>query len=261
MYSVFLNTYFHYEIIFGLVALEFIYLAIVFGLKNKFSINPQTDYKKSFTFLFGVLVLFLALVWPVHYISEYYLFSAHMLQHIMISYIAPPLLLLGLNHKITDLLFKFKLSKYIFNFIFNPVFCFVLFNIVFGLWHIPNVYNLSVSFDKFHALEHTMFIISAIFMWWPLVTPSLIKPSLHYSLKLIYLFLLSIAQIIVFGIITYAPENIYEHYQNSTYIFGLSPLEDQQLGGVIMKVGTALILMGLFIYYYFKWYLSEKRYE
>ena len=261
MHSVFLNTYFHYEIIFGLVALELIYLVIVFGFQNKFSINPQTDYKKSFTFLFGVLVLFLALVWPVHYISEYYLFSAHMLQHIMISYIAPPLLLLGLNHKITDLLFKFKLSKYIFNFIFNPVFCFVLFNIVFGLWHIPNVYNLSVSFDKFHALEHTMFIISAIFMWWPLVTPSLIKPSLHYSLKLIYLFLLSIAQIIVFGIITYAPENIYEHYQNSTYIFGLSPLEDQQLGGVIMKVGTALILMGLFIYYYFKWYLSEKRYE
>ena len=56
MHSVFLNTSFHYEIIFGLVALEFIYLAIVFGLKNKFSINPQTDYKKSFTFLLGILV-------------------------------------------------------------------------------------------------------------------------------------------------------------------------------------------------------------
>ena len=106
-----------------------------------------------------------------------------------------------------------------------------------------------------------MFIISSLFMWCPLVTPSLIKPNLHYSLKLIYLFLLSIAQIIVFGIITYAPKSIYEHYQNSTYIFGLSPLEDQQLGGVIMKVGTALILMGLFIYFYFKWYLSEKRYQ
>ena len=261
MRSVFLNTYFHYEIIVGLILLELIYLAIVFGFKNKFSIDPQTDYKKSINFLLGVLVLFLALVWPVHYISEYYLFSAHMLQHVMISYIAPPLLLLGLNHKITDLLFMFKFAKHIFNFIFNPVFCFVLFNIVFGLWHIPNVYDLSVSFDEFHALEHTMFIVAAILMWWPLVSPSLIKPSLHYSLKLIYLFLLSIAQIIVFGIITYAPENIYDHYQNSTYIFGLSPLEDQQLGGIIMKVGTALILMGLFIYYYFKWYLSEKRYQ
>ena len=219
MRSVFLNTYFHYEIIAGLILLEIIYLFIVFGFKNKFSIDPQTDYKKSINFLLGVLVLFLALVWPVHYISEYYLFSAHMLQHVMISYIAPPLLLLGLNHKITDLLFIFKFTKHIFNFIFNPVFCFVLFNIVFGLWHIPNVYDLSVSFDEFHALEHTMFIVAAILMWWPLVSPSLIKPSLHYSLKLIYLFLLSIAQIIVFGIITYAPENIYDHYQNSTYIF------------------------------------------
>ena len=104
MRSVFLNTYFHYEIIVGLILLELIYLAIVFGFKNKFSIDPQTDYKKSINFLLGVLVLFLALVWPVHYISEYYLFSAHMLQHVMISYIAPPLLLLGLNHKITDLL-------------------------------------------------------------------------------------------------------------------------------------------------------------
>ena len=117
MSSVFLNTYFHYEIIAGLILLEFIYLAIVFGLKNKFSIDPQTDYKKSIIFLLGVLVLFLALVWPVHYISEYYLFSAHMLQHVMISYIAPPLLLLGLNHKITDLLFIFKFTKHIFNFI------------------------------------------------------------------------------------------------------------------------------------------------
>ena len=62
MRSVFLNTYFHYEIIVGLILLELIYLAIVFGFKNKFSIDPQTDYKKSINFLLGVLVLFLALV-------------------------------------------------------------------------------------------------------------------------------------------------------------------------------------------------------
>ena len=144
------------------------------------------------------------------------------------------------------------------NFYFILYFALFFFNITFGLWHLPNIYDLSVSFEKLHALEHVMFIFGAIFMWWPLVNQSKLFPSIHYGLKLVYLFLLSIAQIIVFGIITYAPHNIYTHYEHTTYIFNLTPLEDQQLGGIIMKVGTALILMGMFIYYYFKWYLSEK---
>ncbi len=258
MLSVLLHSYVHTEIIFSLIFAEMLYLFLVFGTKGKFSVGPITDYKNSLYFLSGIFVLFLALVWPVHYVSEYYLFSAHMLQHIMISYIAPPLLLSGLNYKISDSFLGLKYIKSIFQYFFHPAFCFVLFNLIFGLWHLPNIYDLSVSFEQFHALEHSMFITGAIFMWWPLVNQSKIFPSIHYGLKLVYLFLLSIAQIIVFGIITYAPHNIYTHYENTTLVFNLSPLEDQQLGGIIMKVGTALILMGMFIYYYFKWYLSEK---
>ena len=258
MFSVILHSYIHAEIILALIATEFIYLFLVFGLKNKFSIDSVTDYKNSLFFLAGIFVLFLALVWPLHYISEYYLFSAHMLQHVMISYIAPPLLLSGLNYKISDSFLGLKYVRNVFKFLFHPIFCFVFFNVIFGLWHLPNIYDLSVSFEQFHALEHSMFITGAIFMWWPLVNQSKIFPSIHFGLKLVYLFLLSIAQIIVFGIITYAPENLYSHYENTTFVFNLTPLEDQQLGGVIMKVGTALILMGMFIYYYFKWYLSEK---
>jgi putative membrane protein len=258
MLSILLNSYIHTEIIVSLLCAEIIYLIMIFGFKSKFSIDYNTDYRNSMFFLIGIFILFLALVWPVHYISEYYLFSAHMLQHVMISYIAPPLLISGINYKILDSFLRLKYFNNIAKFLFHPVFCFVFFNIIFGLWHLPNIYALSVSFEKFHALEHIMFIFGAIFMWWPLVNQSKLFPSIHYGLKLVYLFLLSIAQIIVFGIITYAPDNIYTHYEHTTYIFNLTPLEDQQLGGIIMKVGTAFILMGMFIYYYFKWYLSEK---
>ena len=95
MLSVLLHSYVHTEIIFSLIFAEMLYLFLVFGTKGKFSVGHITDYKNSLYFLSGIFVLFLALVWPVHYVSEYYLFSAHMLQHIMISYIAPPLLLSG----------------------------------------------------------------------------------------------------------------------------------------------------------------------
>jgi hypothetical protein len=81
---------------------------MIFGFNGKFSIDKNTDYKNSMFFLIGIFILFLALVWPVHYISEYYLFSAHMLQHVMISYIAPPLLISGINYKILDSFLRLK---------------------------------------------------------------------------------------------------------------------------------------------------------
>ena len=133
MFSVILHSYIHAEIILALIATEFIYLFLVFGLNNKFSIDSVTDYKNSLFFLAGIFVLFLALVWPLHYISEYYLFSAHMLQHVMISYIAPPLLLSGLNYKISDSFLGLKYVRNVFKFLFHPIFCFVFFNVIFGL--------------------------------------------------------------------------------------------------------------------------------
>ena len=187
MLSVILHSYIHTEIIFSLIAAEFVYLFLVFGLKNKFSIDSVTDYKNSLFFLAGIFVLFLALVWPLHYISEYYLFSAHMLQHVMISYIAPPLILSGVNHKILDSFLGLKYVRNSFKFFLHPIFCFVFFNVIFGLWHLPNIYDLSVSFEQFHALEHSMFITGAIFMWWPLVNQSKILHKNDFEISKNYI--------------------------------------------------------------------------
>ncbi len=118
MLSILLNSYIHTEIIVSLLCAEIIYLIMIFGFKSKFSIDYNTDYRNSMFFLIGIFILFLALVWPVHYISEYYLFSAHMLQHVMISYIAPPLLISGINYKILDSFLRLKYFNNIAKFLF-----------------------------------------------------------------------------------------------------------------------------------------------
>ena len=180
MLSVILHSYIHTEIIFSLIAAEFVYLFLVFGLKNKFSIDSVTDYKNSLFFLAGIFVLFLALVWPLHYISEYYLFSAHMLQHVMISYIAPPLLLSGVNHKILDSFLGLKYVRNFFKFFLHPIFCFVFFNVIFiwmsetsffsRIWSYLSSLSISCLRMLFSSCRVSMILMSmskSIFLSWP----------------------------------------------------------------------------------------------
>ena len=83
-------------------------------------------------------------------------------------------------------------------------------------------------------------------------------PRLSYPMQMGYVFLLSLAQIIVFGAITFAPEPIYQFYVNAPRVWNLSPLADQQIGGLIMKVGGGALFLGIFITLFFKWFNQEE---
>ena len=242
-----------------LAALEGLYLLGVGPLRERNNWADEADPRKTATFTLGVLVLFLALVSPIDAISDRYLFSAHMLQHVLLTLVAPPLMVLGTPDWLIRPLLRpnwaFRLARAA----THPIGAFLAFNIIFSLWHVPALYNLSLQNDVVHVLEHAMMIGAAMLMWWPLTGSMPELPRISYPMRMMYLFGLSVAQIIVFGALVFAGEPLYWFYAEAPRVVGMSVLTDQQVGAIIMKVGGGMLFMTLLIVTFYRWYGESER--
>lgn len=249
----------HIEVLIGLALLESGYLFGVGPLRERWNLADDVDPRKIATFTAGVLVIFFALLSPLHILGDRYSFSAHMTQHVLLTLVAPPLLILGTPDWLIRPMLRPNWSFYLWKFATRPIVAIVIFNLVFALWHVPNLYDLSVTYHAIHVTEHLMFIGAAILMWWPLTSSMPELPRLSYSLQMVYLFALSITQIFVFAFVTFSQRPLYEWYVKAPQIWPISPLADQQIGGIIMKVGGSALFLTLIVIAFFKWYGDEER--
>lgn len=204
-------------------------------------------------FFSGLFVIFASLNGPIHDLSDYYLFSAHMVQHLLITLLVPPLLLLGLpGWMLRPLLRNERVAKFA-GFMTRPMTCFVIFNVVIAVWHLPPMYNATLSEHGVHIGEHLMFMTAAILMWWPFLSPLPELPRLSYPGQMLYCFLMIIPMSIVAVYITMAESILYPAYSSAPRIWGLSPLEDQQLGGLIMWIPGAVVFYIILTVVFFRW--------
>ena len=207
----------------------------------------------------GILLIYVAVGSPIDQLAEDYLFFVHMIQHMMLVYMIPPLLFLGVSSDLSDyLLRKLSLKPYL-SFFCHPVVAGLFFSIVYTVWHIPLLYEAALYSKPIHILEHATMFLTAAFMWWPFLSPKesvIKKPS--YGIRILYAFLLMVAQLPVFAFLSFSNVPIYETYIWAPRIIpGLDPLNDQILGGIIMKVtnmGVSLLLISVCFY---RWYRSE----
>ena len=248
----------HWDAMAGLALLLGTYLYGIGPLRERYRLAEYAESWQIATFCAGIVVIFFALASPLHILSERFLFSMHMSQHVLLTLIAPPLLVLGTPDWLIRPLLRPNWSFRAARVLTHPVTAFAAFNVVFSIWHIPALYNSSLTSEAVHAVEHIMMVATAILMWWPLTSNLPELPRLDYPFQMGYIFILSIAQIIVFAIITFAEEPIYEFYVQAPRIWSLSPLLDQQLGGIIMKVGSGIYFVILLIVIFFKWYNQEE---
>ena len=249
----------HPDALIGLAALQLLYLAGVGPLRERYGLADSVDPRRIATFTLGVLVIFFSLLSPLHVLSDQYLFSAHMVQHVLLTLAAPPLLILGTPDWLIRPLLRPNIAFRLARLLTNPVVAFFVFSIVFSVWHVPGLYNLSVTNHGIHIFEHLLFIGTAVLMWWPLTSMMPELPRISYPLGMLYLFLLSIAQLIVFAPITFAPEPIYEWYANAPRIISaITPVVDQQIGAIIMKIGGGALFLILIIVLFFRWYNREE---
>jgi putative membrane protein len=212
-------------------------------------------------FLGGLLALLLALNGPLHDLSDWYLFSAHMVQHLVLTLVVPPLLLTGLSGWMVDGLLRPVLARRagaaLVRVATRPVTAFATYAVALVAWHFPGPYNTALEIHGWHVVEHLVLLATATLGWWPIVSPSRLAPALPYAAQLLYLFVFGMPMTVVAAMITAAERVLYPFYASAPRLFDLTPLADQRLGGVIMWVPSGLIPLAAFTFVFFRWVAAE----
>lgn len=206
------------------------------------------------TFFCGLMIIFLALGSPLHILGDKYQFSAHMLEQSLIYIVMPPLVLLGLSEQMVTPIINFVKKYKIFIILRKPLISLLLFNILFSFYHIPVIFDVLVSNTILNNITHIILTITAFFMWLPVVPPTKSLESLSALKKIAYLFGAGVLLTPACALIIFADSPMYTTYANAPQLFeALPPLDDQQLGGVIMKVIQEIMFGSIIGYVFFKW--------
>jgi putative membrane protein len=209
-------------------------------------------------FVSGLLLLWVASDWPMHDIGEGYLYSAHMLQHMILSYFMPPLMLLATPAWLARLILGDGRVWRGFRWLAKPVVAGLIFNAFVMITHIPAVVNHSVTSPNpvLHYSLHVVLVLSALLMWTPVCGPF---PELQISAggKMIYLFAMSVIPTVPAGWLTFANGVVYKAYDHEPRLWGISVTTDQQLAGAIMKVGGSVFLWTIITFLFFRRFMGH----
>lgn len=212
-------------------------------------------------FLGALAALLLALNGPLHDLSDGYLFSAHMIQHLVLTLVVPPLLLTGLPPRMADALLAPVLARRgpaaVARALTRPLPAFSLYAVGLIAWHLPAPYELALEIHGWHIVEHLVLIATAVLGWWPIASPSRRLPPLPYAGQLLYLFVFGMPMTVVAAMITAAEQVLFPFYAAAPRVLDLSPLADQRLGGIIMWVPSGLIPVAAFTIVFFRWVAAE----
>jgi putative membrane protein len=185
------------------------------------------------------------------------IFFMHMLQHLLQTFIIPPLLLLGTPDWMLRPWVLSRRVRPLARFFTSPVVAFMLFSAVFVTSHFPAVFDLMCRDEDFHIFLHLCFMAAGVLMWWPIVSPLPELPRLSYPAQVMYLFLLMIPMTAVAAPIALATHVVYPWYLEGAHGWSIQPMDDQVLGGLLMWIGQGSYLMLVFTAIFYKWSRKE----
>jgi putative membrane protein len=209
----------------------------------------------------GVAVMWVASGWPIHDIGEQSLFTFHMVEHMLLALVVPPLLLMGTPRWLADVtLGHSRVARWL-RPLAKPVPAFVLFNVTFVAIHWPEVVELMLTNVGVHFLIHFLLFSTAFLMWLPVLSPTAAVPKLSRPGQMLYLFLQSLLPTIPASFITFSTVAIYPVYGDAALTWGLTPLADQTIAGIVMKLGGGLIIWVTIAVIWFRWTSEERHWE
>ena len=234
----------------GFLTAAYVYMVRVIGPKAVGPGQPVVTRTNIVTFVGAMLLLWASSDWPLHDISEEYLYSAHMVQHMSLSYFVPPLALMATPTWLARVLLGdgglYRTVKWF----AHPVVAGVLFNASVMILHIPMLVNESVQNGPLHYLLHVMVVSTSLLMWMPVCGP---VPEFRIGVAgaMIYLFLQSVVPTVPAAWLTFAEGVVYQAYDTPVRLGGISVVDDQQLAGAIMKTAGGLYLWAIIIFLFF----------
>lgn len=244
----------HPDVILFCIFLQAGYMFAVTQLRPVLSDAGRVRRRQMWFFSAGVLSIYLVSGTPIHDLSEQYWLSTHMFQHAVYSLVAAPLLLAGIPAWLWEAAFRRRGVLPVARIAFQPLVAFGVFNAVLVGTHLPPAVELALNVHAAHFVIHVIIVVSAMMMWWPVLSVVPQIPRLTAPLAMAYLFAQSILPAVVASFVTFADVAVYGFYADAPRILGVSAIEDQQIGAGIMKLMGTLILWSFMTVIFFQWY-------
>jgi putative membrane protein len=220
--------------------------------------GEPVDRRRAALFLGGMAALVAGASWPLHDLAEGYLYSMHMVQHMLFTFLGAPLLLVGTPAWMWRALLRPGWLRATWALLTRPLVALIVANGVLLLTHWPEVVTLSVRSEPAHFALHVLLVGSAVVMWWPVLSPLAELPALSPPGQMLYLFFQSLAPTIPASFLTFGTEPLYPVYAAFPRIWGLDPLTDQLVAGLVMKLVGGAILWVVIAVVFFRWANEER---
>ena len=216
---------------------------------NRFGVAQLT------TFLVGVAAVVFALCSPLDAFAGW-LLTVHMIQHLLLMMVVPPLLLLGapvlpllrglprpvLRHGLSHIFGSAPLQKAA-HFLTHPLFCLLAFTVSTVAWHVPNLYELALRSEFYHHVQHICFLSTGLLFWWPVVQPWPSRPRWPRWTMIPYLLFADIQNTALSAFLIFSERVLYPTYATVPRLWGISVLDDQAAAGAIMWVPGSVIFL------------------
>ncbi len=214
--------------------------------------------RHSLYFGLGLLTIWAALETPIDIIADHYLDSVHMLQHVLLGFVAPPLMLLGLSPGMVGRVVRVPGLRAI----TEPVPAQVIAGAVMIVWHVPALYDATLYSDGLHVTEHMTFIAAGLLMYWPMLeaTSAHARWRMSPGAKLLYMLVATLPQDAVALALIFSRVPFYEYYTHvPRLIASLDPTTDQTVAGAVLMIAGKATISIAAIAVFVRWFGAEHR--
>lgn len=245
------------SVVIGLLVLAGVYAYAIGPLRRGRSLGPPASRMQIAWFALSELILVIALLSPIDAIGDQYLFSVHMVQHLLLASLWPVIFLLSLPVWLVRPLIRPNLAGSLLEFLTLPVVALTLFNLDLIAWHLPPLYDLTLQNEWVHVAEHLSFMVFGLFNLWPVLNP-IRELRLPYPLQVLYLFVDGMVMMVLGILFTFSPIAFYAPYVAAPRLWSFSAVSDQQLGGLIMWYPGNLPYGVLLIVAFYRWFDGDE---
>jgi putative membrane protein len=233
------------------LAIVFVALAYLRGWLHLRSTDGRIPARRAASFLGGLLLIWIAVASPMAAL-DHQLLTIHMLQHLLLMTLAPPLVWLGEplmafatglpRATVSVLQIRSPLIQNLGSVVTQPAFCLFAASAALVGWHIPGAFALGMNSGAWHLVQQTTFLATGFLFWWPVIHPwpSVSRPELA---TILYLFFATLPCDILSGFLVFCDRVVYPDYLSSSHFFGFSALGDQQCAGALMWTCVTIVYL------------------
>ncbi|MDF2722152.1 MAG: cytochrome c oxidase assembly factor CtaG [Paenibacillus sp.] len=260
-----------------------VYLTLTGPKRTWFANSAPVSVGKKTLFLIGLVVFYFAHSGPLNLLGHL-MFSAHMTAMTLAYLVAPPLMLMGIPQWMVASLTARKIGAGVFKAMTQPLIAVFSFNLLFSMYHLPAIHDYVMTHYTVHTIFFYGLLVTAFMMWWPVIAPTSGVNGLSELKKMGYIFANGVLITPACALIIFADSSVFATYSdpvmwakamgycvpaNSQFLLDsfngpqffaiFDPQEDQQLGGVIMKIMQEITYGAALAYTFFSWYARERK--